>query len=148
MNGPKTFDEWVEVYEERGDCEYVLSPRERRVWDPMHGFFTYLFDAASGEILIPKMCGDGRYWRKEIYKLARATRHLGVKGVTCCTKRNPFAYMRVLGGTLRKMEHTYDFTTGKGRTLWFIFISWKDTKEGRDESYDPISDTDSPAGAS
>ena len=37
--------------------------------------------------------------------------------------------MRVLGGTLKKMEHTYDFTTGKNTTLWFIFITLKDTKE-------------------
>jgi hypothetical protein len=134
MTGPKTFEEWKEAYEERdSDTDYELKPGERVVYDPMYGFFTYYFDAASKEILIPKMCGDGRFWRKQIYKLAKATRHLGVKGVFCCTKRNPVAYMRVIGGTLRRMEYTYDFTTGKSRILWFIFVSWRDTKEGRDE---------------
>lgn len=130
MTGPKSFEEWVAVYEERdSDTEYVLSPGEKVVFDPMHGFFTYLFDAESKELLVPKMCGNGKHWRPLIHKLVKDTQHLGVKGVLCCTKRNPQVYMRVLGGTLKKMEHTYDFTTGKNTTLWFIFITLKDTKE-------------------
>jgi hypothetical protein len=150
MSGPKTFEEWVEVYEERdSDTEYVLSPGERIVYDPMYGFFTYCFDAAKGELLIPKMCGDGKHWRPIIYKLVKATRHLGIKGVLCCTKRNPVVYMRVLGGTLRKMEHVYDFQTGKQRTLWFIFISLDDTKErrGDDDLDEYIDNPDSVATA-
>jgi len=132
MKGPKTFEEWVRVYEERdSDTEYVLTPGERVVYDPMHGFFTYAFDAPSKTILIPKMCGDGRHWRALIYKMVQESACLGVKGVLCCTKRNPRAYMRILGGTLKKMEHTYDFMTGKNTTLWFIFITLNDTKEGR-----------------
>jgi hypothetical protein len=147
---PKTFEEWVEAYEERdSDTEYVLTPGERVVYDPARGFFTYSFDAANREILIPKMCGDGRHWRKKIYELYLATRRLGVRGVYCCTKRNPAAYMRVLGGRLVKMEHSYDFVTGKERTLWYIFISPDDTKEGRGDNDGPDSDTGAgiPAGA-
>lgn len=129
MTGPKTFEEWVEVYEERdSDTEYVLSPGERIVFDPMHGFFTYCLDAESRCILVPKMCGDGRHWRPLILKLAKEARHLGIKGVLCCTKRNPAVYMRVLGGTLERMEHIYDFKTGRDRTLWYIFITPEDTK--------------------
>jgi hypothetical protein len=144
---PRTFGEWVEAYEERdSDTEYVLTPGERVVYDPAHGFFTHSFDAASREILIPKMCGDGRHWRKEIYRLYRATRHLGVRGVYCCTKRNPVAYMRVLGGTLRRMEVSYDFVTGKNHILWFIFISPEDTKERSDAKDVADSDPDVPAG--
>ena len=132
MRGPKTFKEWVRIYEERdSDTEYVLSPGERVVFDPMYGFFTYYFDAGSREILIPKMCGDGKHWRALIHKMVLASSHLGVRGVLCCTKRNPQAYMRILGGKLKRMEHTYDFTTGKSTTLWFIFITLEDTKEGR-----------------
>ena len=132
MLGPKTFEEWVRVYEERdSDTEYVLSPGEKVVFDPMHGFFTYAFDAASKTILIPKMCGDGKYWRAIIHKMVLAGQGIGIKGVLCCTKRNPQAYMRILGGKLKKMEHTYDFTTGKSTTLWFIYITLNDTKEGR-----------------
>jgi hypothetical protein len=134
MVGPKTFEEWVEVYEERdSDTEYVLSPGERVVYDPMRGFFTYCFDAANGEILIPKMCGDGKHWRPLIYRLAQATRHLGIKGVLFCTKRNPITFMRVAGGKLAKMQHVYDFTTGKNYVLWFIRVTFDDTKEGRNE---------------
>lgn len=131
MLGPKTFEEWVRIYEERdSDTEYVLSPGEKIVFDPMHGFFTYAFDAASRMILIPKMCGNGRHWRKLIHKmLLLAARDLGVRGVLCCTKRNPRAFMRVHGGKLQKMEHTYDFTTGRSTTLWFIYITPADTKE-------------------
>lgn len=100
MTGPKSFDEWVAVYEERdSDTEYILSPGEKVVYDPMHGFFTYLFDAESKELLVPKMCGNGKHWRPLIHKLVRDTQHLGVRGVLCCTKRNPQVYMRVLGGS-------------------------------------------------
>jgi hypothetical protein len=96
----------------------------------MHGFCTYLYDAESRELLIPKMCGNGKFWREKIYKLAMA---LGDKcrGVACCTKRNPAAYMRILGGKLRRVEHSFDFETRKNKTLWFIFITPEDTKEGR-----------------
>lgn len=146
MLGPKRFEEWVKIYEERdSDTEYVLSPGEKIVFDPMHGFFTYCFDAESREILIPKMCGDGKHWRKLIHKMVRDTQGLGVRGVLCCTKRNPQAYMRILGGKLRKMEHTYDFQTGKNTTLWFIFITLKDTKEGRENTHDSIDDPGSAA---
>jgi hypothetical protein len=150
MTGPKTFEQWVEAYEERGDCEFVLSQGEKVCWHPEHGFFTCLFDAASGEILIPKMCGDGKYWRPLIYGLAvKGREKRGVKGVLCCTKRNPAAFTRLMGGTLRRMEYSYDFATGKGRALWFIFISWDDTKEGRNEKddHDFSFNIDSSAGA-
>ncbi len=134
MRGPKTFAEWVQIYEERdSDTEYVLSPSEKIVFDPMHGFFTYAFDAASRTILIPKMCGDGKHWRALIHKMVLAGQGIGIKGVLCCTKRNPQAYMRILGGKLTKLEVTYDFTSSKQHFLWFIFISLKDTKEGRDD---------------
>jgi hypothetical protein len=131
MTGPKTFEEWKEAYEERGN-KYILAPGEREKYHPLHGFFTYWYDAESKEIVIPKMCGDGKYWRPLIYKLALAGRRaFGAKGVYCCTEHNPLTWLRIHGGTLRKMEHTYDFTTGKSSTLWFIFITPEDTKEKR-----------------
>lgn len=147
MVGPKSLEEWIEVYEERADDVYKLTPNEKLVYDPMHGFFTHCFDAAKGEILIAKMCGDGRHWRPLIYKLAKATRDLGVKTVLFCTPRNPAVYMRAVGGTLSKMEHTYDFKTGKQRTLWYIEISWDDTKEGRNKDELPIDLIDSAVSA-
>lgn len=149
MKGPKTFEEWVRVYEERdSDTEYVLSPGERVVFDPMHGFFTYAFDAETKTILVPKMCGDGKHWRRLIYKMVKAGGRIGVRGVLCCTKRNPRAYMRILGGKLRKMEHTYDFVTGKNTTLWFIYITPEDTKEANKCDASDLSNTPDFSGTS
>jgi hypothetical protein len=132
MKGPKTFEEWVRIYEERdSDTEYVTYPGERRVFDEEYGFFTYWYDAGSRELVIPKMCGDGKHWRNVIYEMVRAAGPEKCRGVLCCTKRNPAAYMRVLGGKLRRVEHSFDFETRKNKTLWFIFITLDDTKEGR-----------------
>ena len=41
---------------------------------------------------------------------------------------NPAAFLRVLGGTLERMEQIYDFKTGKSRTLWYIFVAWGNVK--------------------
>lgn len=132
MKGPKTFEEWVRVYKERdSDTEYVLYPGEDARWHPMYGFFSFWYDAESRELVIPKMCGDGKYWRKVIYEMVKAAGPEVCRGVLCCTKRNPRAYTRVLGGKLRRLEYTFDFETKKGRALWFIFITMDDTKEGR-----------------
>jgi hypothetical protein len=131
MKGPKSFEEWVRVYEERdSDTEYVISSGERIVKDPMHGFFTYWYDAEHRELVIPKMCGDGKFWRKVIYEMVLAAGDM-CRGVLCCTKRNPKAWVRVHGGRLRRVEYTFDFETKKSRALWFIFITPGDTKEGQ-----------------
>ena len=131
MKGPKTFEEWVKIGEERSGGKYTLSPGEQVVWHTMYGFFSFWYDAENRELIIPKMCGDGRHWRKLIYEMARAAGPELCRGVSCCTKRNPMAYMRILGGKLRRVEHSFDFETKKHETLWFIFITWNDTKEGR-----------------
>ena len=75
------------------------------------------------------MCGDGKYWRGMIYRMCRAAGPELCRGVLCSTKRNPIAYMRVIGGKLRRVEYSFDFETRKSETLWFIFITWDDTKE-------------------
>ena len=130
MKGPKTFEEWVAIYKGKdSDTEYVLSPGEQLRWHPMHGFFTFIFDPVNKEILIPKMCGNGKHWRQAIFKMVLETQFLGVKGVYCCSKANPAAYMRILGGRLVKMTHEYDFRTGKETTLWYFSITPENTKE-------------------
>ena len=128
MKGPKAFEVLVKIYEERDDSKYELSEGERVVYDPMHGFFSYILDLPSMEILVPKMCGDGKFWSDKIRELAYATRHLGVKGVLFCTKRNSYVYMRIVGGKLRSVEHTFNFETNKARSIWFIFVSFDDHK--------------------
>jgi hypothetical protein len=129
MTGPKTFEEWVEAYEER-DVKYVPVPGERVAWHSMHGFFTYRFDAKDKELQVLKMCGNGKYWRPVIYELLIKGRDkCGLKGAYCCTGRNIRAFLRTFGGTLRRMEHTYDFTTGKSDILWFVFVTAEQLKE-------------------
>lgn len=132
MKGPKSFEEWMRVYEERdSDTEYILSPGELGAWHPMHGFFTYIYDAESRTLLIPKMCGDGKRWRRVIYGMVVASAPDVCRGALCCTKRNPVAYTRILGGNICGVERSYDFNGKKGTTLWYIFITPDDTKEGR-----------------
>jgi hypothetical protein len=135
MKGPKTFGEWVRVYEGRdSDTDYVVDPDERIRWHPMHGFFTYWYDARNKQLVIPKMCGNGKFWRKVIHDMVLAAGPGVCRGVYCCFKRNPIAYSRVLGGRVTGVERSYDFKRKKGSTLWYIFITPKDTKEGRYKS--------------
>jgi hypothetical protein len=127
VKGPHTLGEWLRIYAERdSDTEYVTEPGERMVWDAEHGFFTFMFDPLERLILIPKMCGDGKYWRKAIYEMYLRARGggIGVRGVYCCTKRNPKAYMRILGGELVKQE-----TKENGQVISYILITGENTKE-------------------
>jgi hypothetical protein len=124
VKGPHTLDEWIRIYEERdSDTEYVTYPGERLVWDKDHGFFTFMFDPEERVILIPKMCGDGKYWRERVYEMAAAARHLGVRGVYCCTKRNSEAFTRLFGGRVVKRE-----TKENGQALSYILITAEDAK--------------------
>jgi hypothetical protein len=95
------------------------------IWDTEHGFFTYTYEPESRLLCIPKMCGDGKHWRKMIHEMALAARDV-CDGVYCCTKRSPKVYMRVLGGKLVKQERKEN-----GQVLSYILISFDDTKEGR-----------------
>ncbi len=104
MRGHKTFDEWVEIFEKKSNSTYELSPDERVVFDPMYGFFSYWFNSESLNIIIPKMCGDIKYWYPKITKLYFATKHLGTKGVLFCTKRNPYAFMRLACSAVGELQ--------------------------------------------
>ena len=86
-----SFGSWVAVYEERDRSKFELSQGEELAFDREHGFFTWKYDFKEHWLLIPKMCGDGRYWRPRV-------------GAYCVTKRRPEVYMRVLGGELVKQE--------------------------------------------
>jgi hypothetical protein len=128
---PRTFGEWVEAYEERDGCKYVLSPGEEVRYEPGHGFFTYYFDAGEGQLIIPKMCGDGRHWRPVLLMLLLCTRHLGIRRLYCCTKRNPGAFVRAFGGEVVAMDYSCDFETGKSLTLWYIAATPQNLKGGQ-----------------
>lgn len=121
----RTLGDWLKRYAEScADTEYVTYPGEQMVFHPEHGFFTFIFDAEERVLLIPKMCGDGRYWRKTIHEMVAATRHLGTRGVYCCTKRSPGAFTRLFGGEVVKTETRED-----GTVLSYIFITPENSKE-------------------
>ena len=128
-----SLEEWAALYEKKTGSVFRYDPAaERLEFDPDHGFMTWGIDQYHRAFVVGKVVGNGKHWRALIYKMALAGRGIWIKGVLCCTKRNPQAYMRILGGKLKKMEHTYDFTTGKSTTLWFIYITLGDTKERGD----------------
>lgn len=126
-----TFEEWVKRYEKSDDSRFVLARGEQIVFDPEHGFFTYVLNAGDGSLIIPKMCGTLKHWRKLIEKMYYASIPLGVRRVFFCTKRNPFAFIRILGGRLAAMERFCDFERGKDRTVWYIAITTKNYKKDR-----------------
>ena len=104
--GPMSFGSWALVYEERDKSKFELSEGEELYFDRERGFFTWMYDFEKGWLLIPKMCGDGRYFRRKVFAMVDRLRASGVPcvGAYCVTKRRPEVYMRVLGGELVKQE--------------------------------------------
>ena len=98
--GPMSFGSWVAVYEERDRSKFELSQGEELAFDRQHGFFTWKYDFKEHWLLIPKMCGDGKIFRRIVFAMYDTLRANGIpcKGVYCVTKRKPEVYMRVLGG--------------------------------------------------
>jgi hypothetical protein len=74
-------------------------------------------------MLIPKMSGDIKYLRNPLVRPAMAT---GAREAYYCTKRNPRAFMRILGGEIVKMERV------NGSALWYISITWDNLKVRND----------------
>lgn len=101
-----SFGSWVAVYEERDKSRFELSEGEELAFDRNRGFFTWKFDFKKHWLLIPKMCGDGRHWRRIVFAMVDQLNASGVPcvGAYCVTKRKPEVYMRVLGGELIKQE--------------------------------------------
>ena len=122
---PMTFEEWIEAYEERG-CKFVSQPEDHIAYHSEHVFFAYRIDTSDMTLLITDMCGDMKYWKPVMIELART---LGMRSAYYCTRRNPAAWIRAHGGSIRKVELTHDFVTGKSCTRWYMTVTWKDVKE-------------------
>lgn len=127
MKGTKPFGEWVQIYEERDHSKFTLDELEELCFERDKGFFTWLYDFSRDYLLIPKMVGDGKYFRLKILEMLKAlSKTLGCKGVLFCTKRKPEVYMRVVGGSIEKQE--VDENTGQ--IYSYIFVTLQDTKVG------------------
>lgn len=126
MKGPKSMVDWAMVYVRRvrDDENFSILPNEEIVFYPEHGFFTYVLDLEKRCLIIPKMCGHGRFLRHEIYRMVQALGHLGFNHIRCFSRRPPEIYLRVLGGRLDKME------IRGGRPLYHYIVTVDDTKDG------------------
>lgn len=124
MKGPKPFGEWVSIYCGKDGSDFILDEREELFFDREHGFFTWMIDPDKKHLLIPKMCGDGRYWRPIIYGMLLWFRDSfgGFESVRFCTKRNPAAYIRLIGGSLCKQE------AHGNKTISWIEVTPENTK--------------------
>ncbi|MEG1798920.1 MAG: hypothetical protein RR214_01940 [Synergistaceae bacterium] len=131
FSGAKTLDEWIDVYERRAgdDVHFVLAPDEQVFFNPEYGFFTYVISHEKKRLVIPKMCGKGRFLRHVIFDMVRAIEHLGFRKIFCCSRRRPEVYLRVLGGRFDHEEETVNINTGKKEPLYFYVVSLDDTKE-------------------
>lgn len=133
MSGAKTLAEWIEVYERRAgdDVRFRLEEGEHVYYHPEHGFFTWrLCENHGGRISIPKMCGNGRVLRRMVYEFVKASRHLGVREIMCCSRRRPELYRdRVLGGRLDSVEYTKNINSGRVEPLYFYVVSLDDYRE-------------------
>ena len=106
VKGPMSFGSWVAVYEERDKSKFELSEGEELQFDRNRGFFTWKYDVDQHWLLIPKMVGDGRFFRRQIFAMVETLRLAGLPcvGAYCVTKRRPEVYMRVIGGELVRQE--------------------------------------------
>lgn len=124
VTGSLPFGAWVHIYEERDQSIFELDEGEELYFDRDLGFFTWQVDPPY--LLIPKMVGNGRVFRPIVLEMFLRLRDvLGLKAVYCCTKRNPKAYMRLLGGRLVKQE------VEDGKTYSYIEITPEDTNVRR-----------------
>lgn len=131
FKGPKTFDEWVEVYERRAgdDVHFIVDEFEQIFFNPDLGFFTYWIDIKKKRIVIPKMCGDGNILRRIVFEMIEKLEPEGFREILCCSRRRPEVYLRVLGGRFDHVEETVNLNTGKKEPLYFYVVSLDDSKE-------------------
>ena len=131
FTGPKTFEEWVDVYERRAgdDVHFQLVPDEQIFYNSEYGFFTYWVDYKKKRLVIPKMVGNGKFLRHVIFDMVRELEPLGFREILCCSRRRPEVYLRVLGGKLDHIETSVNLNTGKEEPMYFYIVSLDDTKE-------------------
>lgn len=123
--GARPFGAWVRLYEERDGSRFDLTDGEELVFERDKGFFTFAWEPEKKYLLIPKMCGDGRYWRPQILAMVQFLRkELGCVGAYLTTKRKPEVYMRVLGGELVKQE----WDAERHVTLSYILVTPENTR--------------------
>lgn len=111
----KSFDEWVEFYEQKTGDKYKCPNGYRVYYLPDRGFAQI---ARSGEmLLIYIVCGDGKFWHDFAEVLATA---MGCDALGSICTRAPLPYIRFWGWKVEKTENKDGF-----------FRFWCKDKQGR-----------------
>ena len=128
----KPFGEWVKYYEDKDHSKFMLHENEELCYERDRGFFTWDYNVFQHLLIIPKMCGDGKYFRPKIRRMGLRARQIdsNFKGILFCTKRNPKVYMRIVGGRLYKQEKE------DGKTYSYILVDPRFTKVPMEEPDD------------
>ena len=100
----KSFDEWVEYYEQKTGDKYKCPNGYRVYYLPERGYSQMC--RSGNMILVYGTCGDGQFWRDYAEVTANA---LGLDAIgTICT-RPPLPYIRFWGWRIERMEEKDDF---------------------------------------
>jgi hypothetical protein len=130
LKGPKPIEKWAECWRERVGCDAMpVHPAEKFAYSPMNGFISYAYDPSDGTVMVPKFCGNLRYWMKKLYRLLKEAEPLGARKLLICTRRKPVVLLKWVGGSIRSMEHSINFKTGKESTIWYMEFTLNDVNE-------------------
>lgn len=95
-----TFDEWVDFYNSKNPQDpFKRDERKMLMFDEDKGFCEVFFD--NGMVFIGQLCGDARYWLKNIEETARK---IGInRGGTVNIRSQILAYIRLFGYKLTEV---------------------------------------------
>lgn len=111
----KTFDEWVQFYEQKTGDKYKCPNGYRVYYLPDRGFAQ--LNRSGNMLLIYIVCGDGKFWHDFAEVIASA---MGCKALGSICTRPPLPYIRFWGWKIERKEEKDGF-----------FRFWCRDKQGR-----------------
>jgi hypothetical protein len=124
--GELLVEKWVRLYEQKTRSPFIIHKNERIVQNADKGFLGYTLDVHNKDVLITKMCGDGKFWYNRIVDLMKLMKADGWLHCKFSTPRNPEAFKRFVGGEV------IDQTVEEGQIVYYF--DW--TLENGREAYD------------
>lgn len=125
----KSFNEWVDEYEEKTGEEFTLPPGFSLYFLPERGFAQYRL--VNGLVIVYQLCGDILYW----FDVGKMIAHMnGAKAVATVCILPIKAYIRLLRCHIVKDEekdgkHRYVCKDSIGHKL---ICTYRSTEEGTD----------------
>lgn len=114
---------WIKLFETRAKCPFRVADNEKVMGNPEKGFLGYILDVHNMDVIITKMCGDGKYWYNKIIEFMTLAKPEGWLHCKFSTVRDPKAFKRFVGGEVinqtvenGQIVYYFDWTleTGKG----------------------------------